>query len=346
MAKKKNEKNHSLYCDLVLKAFKKEINIFNDVVLDPYSAYAIRLQHDDTITKLSEMPTPLAIKFANYMANDPEIWNEKIELFTVNNWYWGGRQVYRFDRNLTQLLYLQTKDDVKINNSFLKSLPSQHLYISIEDNIRHGFFVSIVNNEMYIVDATNINPPKHGMISIPTEPIPLSDLILKSIKEATFDMNQVDVTDISNFFSIALSFIVYLSAINAEIMPTAKSQNIKAEKYVTVLNMETSSKVATTGQTAIISNTKKSTTYNVGYRLGKELRIAQKEMTLSSDKQFHSSGKSKSPHIRTGHFHSYWVGHDNNKHLEIKWIPPIFVNGKPKEYLLSIVHDVKDTSLL
>lgn len=80
---------------------------------------------------------------------------EMIGLTAGNNWYWGGRQVYRFDKELSSLLYSQTKEDINIDCETLNLLPYPHFYISLDDDIRQGIFVSYLDNVLYISDLGN-----------------------------------------------------------------------------------------------------------------------------------------------------------------------------------------------
>lgn len=68
--------------------------------------------------------------------------------------------------------------------------------------------------------------------------------------------------------------------------------------------------------------------WKVGYRIGPKLassKKAHKEGSSGSD------GSTKRPHVRRAHFHSYWCGSRTDPHLELRWVPPVFVNSKMEE---------------
>lgn len=62
-------------------------------------------------------------------------------LLCGNNWYWGGRQVYRFDDALSELLSSQTKEDIEIDVSAINQLPCSDFFVmrsSGDGSIGHG----------------------------------------------------------------------------------------------------------------------------------------------------------------------------------------------------------------
>lgn len=63
--------------------------------------------------------------------------------------------------------------------------------------------------------------------------------------------------------------------------------------------------------------------YEVGSRLGGEVRKYQQQL----DKTEPSQTSKKRPHIRRGHWHGYWHGTNQAKEFKLKWQPAIFVNG-------------------
>lgn len=120
-----------------------------------------------------------------------------------------------------------------------------------------------------------------------------------------------------------MQFIVYLSAINAEIEPVTKGS---------IVTRQAGQKVVTKHDKTEISN--------VGYRSGEALRTNKKEKVNVKYIGEHEQGSPKSPHIRRSHFHSYWTGSRGNKELIVKWINTIFVHGNDKNNDISTVHNV------
>ena len=65
------------------------------------------------------------------------------------------------------------------------------------------------------------------------------------------------------------------------------------------------------------------TIYNIGKRLGGEIRTYNEKIG-ASDSRISSR---KRPHIRRGHWHGVWSGTGQNKEFKIYWQPAIFVNA-------------------
>lgn len=119
-----------------------------------------------------------------------------------------------------------------------------------------------------------------------------------------------------------LQFVVYLSAVNAEIAPVTKRQ---VQKEPTAQRPQ---KPSTQPQKSAIAN--------VGYRIGIAVR---KHRQIESSANRHSpQGHSapKAPHIRRAHFHGY---HTNNGY-RVKWLNTIFVNADRDDNDTSTIHKV------
>lgn len=321
MAKQKKQK---LYCDQLIGSNIKFINKCNGIVsadkLFPIVADSYVEQAITKGTSYAEVINSVTEKLMTIKSM-----SEMASLTALNNWYWSGRQIYRFDKELAEMLYSQTKDDIAVDINTLNLLPTQHFYISLEDSFRHGFFVSITNDNndivLYIADMTNDHTEAYGII-IPKEAKMLSDIIIHCNKLMKQQISQKDVKDLSQRITLYIQFIVYLSAINAEIEPVTKG-------------------AVTTRQAGQKQYTKhdKTEISNVGYRLGEALRVARKEPANIKYVGEYNQGSPKSPHIRRSHFHSYWIGSGDDKELIVKWVNTIFVKGGIDN--ISTVHDIK-----
>lgn len=72
-------------------------------------------------------------------------------------------------------------------------------------------------------------------------------------------------------------------------------------------------------------NMSRATWHEVGYRIGAEIRRYRKEQ---KERRPHLGGKVR-PHMRRAHFHHVFTGpRDGDRRLELRWYPPILVNGK------------------
>ena len=74
----------------------------------------------------------------------------------------------------------------------------------------------------------------------------------------------------------------------------------------------------------------KPVTHVIGKRLGGEIRKFKEQLSESETEPqlLTLSKRTVRPHIRSGHWHGYWTGTDDNKHYIIKWLNAILVNTK------------------
>lgn len=143
--------------------------------------------------------------------------------------------------------------------------------------------------------------------------------------------------DVIDLIFNSMQYIIYLTAINAEIEPVTK-QAITKKLTAPAIN-EYSNKTQ--------SKTQIST---VGYRFGNEYRRYKRYNTeQSSQSASHSGGGKgvkKTPHIRRSHFHSFWTGKKDNpddRKLVVKWLQSVFVGSSEydSENSGTTVHKVK-----
>lgn len=78
--------------------------------------------------------------------------------------------------------------------------------------------------------------------------------------------------------------------------------------------------------------------WEVGYRIGAALRLAQEESTSGAPV---GSGASVRPHIRRAHWHTFLAGpKDSERERRIKWLPPIPVKVESPDDLVPTVRKV------
>lgn len=114
---------------------------------------------------------------------------------------------------------------------------------------------------------------------------------------------------------IALSFLLFLCADEPDISnilgePVSKD-HLRLPRYQ--INKKTGA--------FIVPNTP--CFYNIGTRLGGEIRLYNERIGQSDDR----ISSRKRPHIRKGHWHGYWYGTGQAKEFKVKWQPAIFVNS-------------------
>lgn len=77
-----------------------------------------------------------------------------------------------------------------------------------------------------------------------------------------------------------------------------------------------------------------------GEQTGCRIRDFKKQQ---SERRSIGKGSMKSPHVRRAHYHRYWKGTGSNRHIEIKWIPPIYIHEDLKGYIKSSKVKVKES---
>ena len=127
---------------------------------------------------------------------------------------------------------------------------------------------------------------------------------------------------------IAIQFILYLMAINADVEESGP------EEEGTDKSSDEASTDAPVKKRRHKSNHqrgKKSLLYHVGYHVGPSLGAAE-----SSEN--HSSGITIRPHIRRGHWQHYWRGpRDGERERILKWKSPIIVKGDMGDDLPTVI---------
>jgi hypothetical protein len=235
------------------------------------------------------------------------------------NWYYSGRQVYLFDDDFADLLSGQSTADLKISADVFKQLPCSCFYVQRKYKNSVGFFFDLQGDRMtmteYFFDDAEKDYYSESIAIELQYDISVEDLIYKilgSYAKKDKAGTKAMICDIAE----KLQFIVYLSAVNAEIAPVTKRQ---AQKKATTQHPQ------------------KSAVANVGYRIGvavRKHRQIESSVSYQHSPQGHSAPKA--PHIRRAHFHGY---HTNNGY-QVKWLNTIFVNAERDDGDISTVHKV------
>lgn len=235
------------------------------------------------------------------------------------NWYYSGRQVYLFDDDFADLLSGQSTADLKISADVFKQLPCSCFYVQRKYKNSVGFFFDLQGDRMtmteYFFDDAEKDYYSESIAIELQYDISVEDLIYKilgSYAKKDKAGTKAMICDIAE----KLQFIVYLSAVNAEIAPVTKRQ---AQKKATAQHPQ------------------KSAVANVGYRIGvavRKHRQAESSVSYQHSPQGHSAPKA--PHIRRAHFHGY---HTNNGY-QVKWLNTIFVNAERDDNDISTIHKV------
>lgn len=254
-----------------------------------------------------------------YLSNN-KAQTQMLALLCANNWYHGGRQVYLFDDRLSEQLSRQNKDDMEVDVRALEQLPCDGFYVKRTYNGSDGFFTFYDHDTKTIIFTDLYQSGK-----IDTNIVQLADnMSIQAVLNQLLD-NNLYVPKIAEELVEHLQFVLYLSAVNADIVPVTKKAIIKRRT--------TAPKTTPPPQKSELSE--------VGYRIGSKLQKHSTDIRYvynKSDNKQH--GTPKAPHLRRSHFHSFWTGSGENKKLVIKWLSPVFVNGG-KDTDVSTVHKVE-----
>lgn len=336
MAKHKNQ----LLPDQIVKEIFQYIQRFRDQPLTKNTTISIFADLvEEKLEKLypyysNEEITNLLVKNLEEMSDNNL--DFCVNILAVARWYYCGRQMYKFDEELSKLLSNQNKSDVTVSIETLKHLPCDNFFVERQFNNSAGFFVSVDEEVVTIVD---IYPTGISSIICPiADQITIRDLFESAIRtnsdeakkylsgDSEKDQQSIDAT--VDVICERFQYIVYLSAINAEIEPITKGAIGKRTS-----NTNDNPKPTTQSKTQIS---------NVGYRIGASLKPKQTNVTyVDKNKLSEHHGTPKAPHIRRSHFHSFWTGSGENKTLVVKWIGAVFVNGD-KEIDTTTLHTIKE----
>lgn len=331
------------------KAIKPYIDNIREIGQYTDAAYIANYTTNKTIRKL--IMQGYNYSDATYITEkilvEPKSLTKMQMLLNYNNWYYSGKQVYRFDPTLAEMLSSQSKD-LPIDTSILEQLPCDTFFVMRERDGNMGFFVDIVNNAdkcQYLVSFTELLPDDNvDAIMLPLDKgISIAEAFARTVVESEYKQYRHKYTDVidsaSKIAAEKMQYLLYLAAANAEIKPATKGAVIKRSEA------EKAEKEEKQPKESPPSNSKVS---NVGYHIGSMIRMSQSDEETVNNKVTYVGGGSKqgapkAPHIRRSHFHSFWTGSGDNKKIIVKWVHTVFVNGsKDKaEEAVSTVHDVK-----
>lgn len=325
--KKKREK---LFCDTVCDDNQHWLNRIHKVTNDKE---LVSIVYEEILKKTLDdgAPPEKVVEYAQRAMLD----NRNMEMFTklmcVNNYYYGGKQVYKFDDTLSELLVNQTKSDLSIGFEALEQLPVQNFYVlrnTPSDIESDGFFFSCVENMVYISDISKSGRNRIYTIRIAenkTIAETLSDDVIAEYGIEIKIKSEQELKRYADELAEYFQFVLYLSAINAEITPVTKGAIIKRQA----------------GKREY-KHTEHSELSEVGYRIGAAIRksVSDNKVKIVYEGE-HTKGSPKSPHIRRSHFHSFWTGSGDNKELKVKWLNTIFVHGNNEGQDSSTIHKVE-----
>lgn len=265
-----------------------------------------------------------------YYKNEDTITLQVLPTTALQRFTTHGRQTYLFDNELSTLLSEQSRE-TSLERYALDHLPVDTFFVDRKWHDSVGFIFTYIasNDSVLITDFTRQGKSK-GFVkrSIHLE----AERLIKTL-DLSGDVHvngMIDKKDnaVELIFN-AIQYVIYLTAINAEIEPVTKQAITK--------------KLTTPTITEYCNKTQIST---VGYRFGNEYRRYKRdntELTSSASHGGGGKGVKKTPHIRRSHFHSYWTGkktEPQNRKIVVKWVQSVFV-GSSQDYEESTIHKVR-----
>ena len=322
MAKPKYE----LLPDKVVAANAETIKAIGHIAIDTDIVDYVSGQLMRDYIKIGKKTLDEAAKLTEQTIMSDDFLDKLSAIKNMVNWCYSGRQVYLFDDDFASLLSGQGTADLKISADVFKQLPCNCFYVQRKYKNSVGFFFDLQGDRMtmteYFFDDAEKDYYSESIAIELQYDISVEDLIYK-ILGSYAKKDKAGTKAMIHDIAEKLQFIVYLSAVNAEIAPVTKRQ---VQKESTAQRPQKPS-----------AQPQKSAIANVGYRIGVAVR-KHRQIESSASYQHSPQGHSapKAPHIRRAHFHGY---HTNGGY-QVKWLNTIFVNAERDDGDVSTVHKV------
>lgn len=231
-----------------------------------------------------------------------------------------GRQTYLFDDDLSTLLSEQGRETA-LERYALDHLSVDAFFVERKWRDSVGFiFTYIASSDFVLItDFTRQGKSGFNKKSIYLE----ADRLIKTLDlSGEIYVNGIidKKDDVVELIFNAMQYIIYLTAINAEIEPVTKQAITKRPIAPAINGYSNKTQIST-----------------VGYRFGNEYRQHKRKSTEQSSSASHGGGGKgikKTPHIRRSHFHGYWTGSKTDpqsRKLIVKWVQSVFVGTKDFE---------------
>lgn len=263
-------------------------------------------------------------------------WKEGFSMMRTCYKWTSNKIIYQIDKEFQKEL-LKTSGECKVSYSMLEKIPYKCFYLEFQDgNIFpefHGFFVNIVPYyDGYIIDIQRMTHNEvlySAMLCIGDRGIGFGTETYTDEKgEKGFIFNgdiinpyhngeeyyrQADEINknLVSHMKFVLQFIIYLCADNKDVVLSKESEQTYREPKI------------------IKNKYSELRKYEVGYNYGKALRTYKEKMNTNvrhnNLNNSHTSGYIMKPHIRTAHWHTYWVGKGRTE-KRLNWLSDIFVH--------------------
>jgi hypothetical protein len=243
---------------------------------------------------------------------------------------WRATQgIYRFDDDLyDELVQMEVG---ALPAQVLTKLPEWCIYLELKEEWASGAFVYIDRDMTAAADRLRILlvTGEGDFERLVPLGFPLSGSLMDALVKQTELVDQhlaqtgrtVDykVKRVAEGLSSIVSMVLYICSVNADISGTPiRPKAVKTKRGPRWFPPD------------------RATVWEVGYRVGPDLG---RSLRLTTERA--ELGKSGvRPHIRRAHWHYYWDGTGEKRKKDLKWLPPIFVNVKSAEELVTTIRPV------
>lgn len=233
-------------------------------------------------------------------------------------YYWSkSKEIYEFDTDFAKIL-MQTPVEV-IPYQSLSRLPYVTFAISLGDEyiiVHKGYDKNHVESDyLFVAHCSH----KTEYVNVTGFPLHETFESIDAFKSICKNPSQID--DIIG----CLNLIMYLCAEKPDIDPHPEQKTI-------------------TKRSSVTRNTyREIRKWNVGHRFGAAYRKHKVNsqgsgVSVQSPSSSDTAQRSVRPHIRRAHWHRFWTGTGENKHLALKWLSPMTINADSEQDLPAVIH--------
>jgi hypothetical protein len=260
------------------------------------------------------------------------------------------KQIFEFDEDMEEILYEQA-DDIVIPVDVLRSLPYPCIYIKTKKMNYDGFFAFFESDLRTGQLELRFLPFFDNGVTVDLLPIYVTEGLTvkeglqnafdtalaqpKTMKRIQEDSSLKDELEKQFEKTLRISkklmqLVLYICAQNAEIAENPDQKKIYRKPK---------------SEDSIKDRYREVQKWDVGKQTGENIRKYHKNNSVqyASESNGTRTGIStpKKPHIRSGHWHHYWIGpHEGERKLVLRWLAPTFIhdgqNVEPTTNLIGI----------
>lgn len=299
-----------------------------------------------------------------------------VDIYVLSAWR-VGQGIYRFDPDLYQAL-LRSDIDSSIPTSVLFRLPEYGVYVEtpgmvINGERSHGFFAALSSsmvpktkrglsqneksselgeNALFMVfdvekpnGARKLSQMAYLRLEKPTLGESLEDTF--SVHDEWVAGNEIAREMLMAYRKSFYDGKVIMTLANLLLYLCSEQPDVVHSQGDPSLRPQRASPIKTKdGPRWIPPN--KPTRWEVGFRMGAQLRLAREArersagVPLGDGEEVLHRRASPRPHVRRAHWHGYWLGsrQSPDRRFVLRWIPPVMVNARSPSDLVPTVRRV------